>query len=134
MRQKYGVLHLGGEGGVFVLAQKPGPLGGGGHKQGHLQPLQSPQGAQPEMRLLWFGLSLQAQVGSFFYSLYNINRISMYTWAPSRGRVPKSPVHMGRAAIGHSAEAQSLSPQQVRRARSLCPVLCHLRSAVSPGA
>lgn len=85
----------GGRRGVFDFAQNPGPLGGGGRdKQGHLQPLQSPEGAQPEMRLLWFGLSLQAQVGSFFYSLYNINRISMYTWVPSRGPVPKSPVHM----------------------------------------
>lgn len=96
MRQKYGVLHLGGgEGEEFLILHKiQGLWGGGRDKQGHLQPLQSPEGAQPEMRLLWFGLSLQAQVGSFFYSLYNINRISMYTWVPSRGPVPKSPVHM----------------------------------------
>lgn len=66
MRQKYGVLH--GGGGVFDFCTKSRASGGGGDgdKQGHLQPLQSPQGAQPEMRLLWFGLSLQAQVGSFF--------------------------------------------------------------------
>lgn len=89
--------------------------GGWGHKQGHLQPLQSPQGAQPETPVVWPLLPGPGWV--LFYSLYNINRISMYTWAWQ-----------------HSAEALSLSPQQVHRARSLCPVLCHLRSAVSPGA
>lgn len=78
MRQKYGVLHLAGSELLF-LHKNQGLSGGWGHKQGHLQPLQSPQGAQPESPVVWPLLPGPGWV--LFYSLYNINRISMYTWA-----------------------------------------------------
>lgn len=46
--------------------------------QGHLQPFQSPRGTQPETPVAQL-LPLGPRLGPIS-SLYNINRISKYTW------------------------------------------------------